>query len=416
MGDPSSDHRADIYSFGCLAYEVLTGKPPFHDMPLHQVVAAHMSTVPAPVTEVRTDVPDIVGSTGGAVPGKDPAARPQTAGEALAVLEGSATVTAPAVSPIRQPRRLVRPRTAMLAAVMAAAVGAGSLSGCAASAPEPFPSRLPCSRSAIPAATPRSLRSPTDWRTRSSRRSAASLASRCEAATGRGRIEASSAVDPGEVGRKLKVDYIVTGVLREASGRWILSTELTRTADATELWNGRFQVPRSADRGRRGDRARRRPMCCGGDSRATLGTAPPLRREPADQESRGLPVVRARARAPPPAWTEREGECRRISPGDPPRYVVRRGVRGVEHGPRALPVLSAHPGRGCAAGTDGFGAACDPTRFHARAAACRLGAGPPPRVQLGPRGGPSFAPHCAWRPRRRGPRSVRAPSAASPAR
>jgi serine/threonine-protein kinase len=47
-------------------------------------------------------------------------------------------------------------------------------------------------------------------------------------------------VDPGEVGRKLKVDYIVTGVLREASGRWIVSTELTRTADAAELWNDRF--------------------------------------------------------------------------------------------------------------------------------------------------------------------------------
>jgi serine/threonine-protein kinase len=47
-------------------------------------------------------------------------------------------------------------------------------------------------------------------------------------------------VDPGEVGRKLKVDYVVTGVLREANGRWIVSTELTRTADAAELWSDRF--------------------------------------------------------------------------------------------------------------------------------------------------------------------------------
>jgi serine/threonine-protein kinase len=47
-GDPSVDHRADIYAFGCLAYEVFTGKPPFLGDAPHLIIACTLSENAAP--------------------------------------------------------------------------------------------------------------------------------------------------------------------------------------------------------------------------------------------------------------------------------------------------------------------------------------------------------------------------------
>jgi serine/threonine-protein kinase len=49
LGDPTLDHRADLYALGVVAYEVLAGTPPFTGATLQQLVAAHVGLVPEPL-------------------------------------------------------------------------------------------------------------------------------------------------------------------------------------------------------------------------------------------------------------------------------------------------------------------------------------------------------------------------------
>ena len=86
-GDPDIDQRADIYSFGCMAYEILTGTPPFGGRAPHQMLLAHLAETPRPVTESRPDTPPELAKLVTACLEKEPAARPQSADELLASLE-----------------------------------------------------------------------------------------------------------------------------------------------------------------------------------------------------------------------------------------------------------------------------------------------------------------------------------------
>ena len=79
--DPGADHRADIYSFGCMAYELLTGRTPFAGLPPQKLLAAHMGERPQPISELRTDTPPALAQLVMQCLEKDPDKRPQNAAE-----------------------------------------------------------------------------------------------------------------------------------------------------------------------------------------------------------------------------------------------------------------------------------------------------------------------------------------------
>src|SRR2546426_2869387 len=79
--DPSVDHRADIYALGVLAYELLTGQPPFAGRTPQNLLAAHVTEAPEAINRRRASLPPALAALVMRCLEKRPADRPQSASE-----------------------------------------------------------------------------------------------------------------------------------------------------------------------------------------------------------------------------------------------------------------------------------------------------------------------------------------------
>ena len=87
IADPAVDHRADIYALGLVAYELLTGKSPFGGMAPQQTLAAQLHNKPAPISDLRRELPAGLEAVVMRCIAKNPADRWQTATDLHAALE-----------------------------------------------------------------------------------------------------------------------------------------------------------------------------------------------------------------------------------------------------------------------------------------------------------------------------------------
>ena len=95
-GDPAVDHRADVYAWGLVAYEVLAGAHPFvGKRSAHALIVAHLTEAPAPLGDRRPGLPAALAALVMRCLAKEPADRPAGADALVAVLTSPAVLTPP---------------------------------------------------------------------------------------------------------------------------------------------------------------------------------------------------------------------------------------------------------------------------------------------------------------------------------
>ena len=238
VGDPSTDHRADIYSFGCLAYELFSGKPPFERPTTHEVIAAHVGTKPVPIGNLSADVPSPIADLIMDCLQKLPADRPQSAQQLLTRLESGQSSHS---QPVEDGRRIPRPATFAIIAIGlaivagAAYVGSRDTRRSAASTDQLTVAVLPLESGGDSTERELAFGLSDEIVVALAQVPGIRVMSRRGAATAR-----EGEADPAKTGRELGAEFLVRGSLRQTADRMTVLTTLIHASDGSILWAERF--------------------------------------------------------------------------------------------------------------------------------------------------------------------------------
>jgi eukaryotic-like serine/threonine-protein kinase len=120
--DTHIDHRADVYSLGVMAYEMLTGASPFAGRLPHQMLAAHAAEVPESIAKRRPNLPAPLCALVMRCLEKHAGDRPQSAEDLVQALDAIATPSGGMAPTGARLRAVWRPRSWGISAGIAGVV------------------------------------------------------------------------------------------------------------------------------------------------------------------------------------------------------------------------------------------------------------------------------------------------------
>jgi serine/threonine-protein kinase len=237
-GASELDGRSDIYSLGCVLYEMLGGRPPFTGPTPQSIISQQVVARLPSLRSVRRDVPESVERVLAKALAKEPVDRFPTAAEFTAALEGAGAVTRPGDPTRRRRAAALVGIGAIAATAVLFAVGLGN-------------------RPDKPGGTPtlavlpfQNLGAPEDGYF--SDGITEEITSRIAMLRSIGVISRTSAEQYRkttkslkEVGRELGAEYILEGSVRwekspGGSSRVRVTPQLIRVSDDQHLWAGRY--------------------------------------------------------------------------------------------------------------------------------------------------------------------------------
>jgi serine/threonine-protein kinase len=239
-GEKDLDGRSDLYSLGCVLYEMLAGQPPFTGPTVESVVHQHLVANPPPITQLRPAVPAEVAAALQRALAKTPADRFNPVAQfSEAIRPGTSPPASPALKASQS--RGLRARSVVALAAVALTVtvvalalwrgGAGAAhTGAASVAVLPFVDLSPDRTSTYLgdglAETLINALANVEGLSVAARTSAFSFRDKAE--------------DVREIGRQLGVATVLEGSVQRSGDRLRVTAQLIKTADGLHLWSQNF--------------------------------------------------------------------------------------------------------------------------------------------------------------------------------